>query len=201
MRKQKYLLVSLVSAVMMTILLLPAGAAPPQDQGQTPEGPESQDAFVTNRFEDNRRRVADGEASGFIANDHRGNLGSAFSRAVRDPLSYAPAATLGLAGSLDWASSQRYLRQGWLEANPRFTSNGLRNADPVDPAAGYRRIVVREVLPTLAASIAINTFSYWLEQKGMGRLARVLRWTSAGAMTAASVRSFRQWQRNQAGRP
>ena len=122
-------------------------------------------------------------------------------RTLQDPLSYAPAATLGVAGSLDWASSQPYFRQGWLEANPGFTRSGNRNSQPVQPPVGYRRIVVREVLPMLATSMAINTFSYWLEQKGSRRLGRILRWTTCGALTAASARSFGQWHRNRAGRP
>lgn len=125
----------------------------------------------------------------------------AFSRTLRDPLTWAPASTFGVASSLDWASSQRYFRQGWLEANPGFTRSGNRNTAPIDPAAGYRRIAVREVAPMLATSMAINTFSYWLEQKKCRRLGRVLRWTTAGALTAASARSLGQWRRNQAGRP
>ena len=177
----------------MTISLLSAEAASPQAQDQTPEGLVSQDDFSINQFDSGRSM----EAPGSIAKLHAG----AFSRAVRDPLSYAPAGVVGLAGSLDWASSQGYLRQGWLEANPRFTSNGLRNAEPVDTAAGYRRIVVREALPILATSIAINSFSYWMEQKGLGRLGRVLRWASAGTLAAASARSVRQWHRNQSGNP
>ena len=185
----------------MTMSLLSAGATPPQDQGQKPESPEWPDDFSTKQSDTSRWTAADGGAPGYIANDHPGDLASAFARAARDPLTYAPAATLGLAGSLDWTSSQRYLRQGWLEANPRFTSNGQRNAVPIAPAAGYRRIIVREVLPVLATSMAINTFSHWLEQKGQGRLGRILRWTTFGALTAASARSFRQWQRNQVGRP
>ena len=183
----------------MAVALLSAGAAPPE--GQEPKGTAWQDDFTTNQSDSSHWSVANGEASGFIADEHRGNLASAFSRAVRNPLTYMPAATVGLASSLDWASSQRYLRQGWLEANPGFTSSGERNAAPIDPTAGYQRIVVREVLPILATGIAINTFSCWLEQKGLGRVGRVLRWTSAGAMTAASARSFRQWNRNQAARP
>lgn len=185
----------------MTIALLSAGAAPPQGQSQTREGTAGQDDFHTNESNRSGWAVADGGALGYIANDHRGDLGSAFSRAVGNPLSYTPAATLGLAGSLDWMSSQRYLRQGWLEANPRFTSNGERNAEPLAPAAGYQRIVVREVLPMLGTSMAVNTFSYWLEEKGSRRLGQILRWTTWGALTAVSARSFRQWQRNQAGKP
>ena len=185
----------------MTLALLPAGAAPPQGQGQKPGGTGWQDDFSTNQFDSSRLIVANGGAPGDIANDHREYHAGAFSRAVRDPLSYFPAATIGLASSLDWASSQQYLRQGWLEANPGFTSSGNRNAEPIAPAAGYQRIVVREVLPMLATSMAINTFSYWLEQKGSRRLGRILRWTTWGALTAVSARSFHQWQRNQAGMP
>ena len=185
----------------MTMALLSVGAAPPQDQGQDPGGTGGQDDFSANQFDSSRSIVANGDATGFNANDHRGNLSSAFSRAVRNPLTYTPAATVGLASSLDWASSQRYFRQGWLEANPGFTGNGNRNAEPLAPGAGYRRIVVREVIPVLATSMAVNTFSYWLEQKGLRRVGQILRWTTWGALTAASAGSFRQWQRTQAGRP
>jgi len=201
MRKPTYLLVSLATGVMLTLALLSAGAAPPEEQDQSSEVPGGQDGFSANQFDSSRSIVANQEASGFIANDHPANLASAFSQAVRNPLTYTPAATVGMASSLDWASSQRYFRQGWLETNPGFTGTGNRYDVPLAAGAGYRRIVVREVVPVLAASLAVNTFSYWLEQKGLGRVARVLRWTSAGAMTAASTRSFRQWNRNQAGRP
>ena len=201
MKRPKYLLVSLLTGLIMTLTLLSAGAAPPQEQDPNPEVTGAKDDFSANQFDSSRTIVANGESSGFIANDQRGNLASAFSQALKDPLSYAPAGTIGLAGSLDWASSQRYFRQGWLEANPRFTTSGGRNAEPIDPAAGYQRIVVREVLPMLATSMAVNTFSHWLEQKGSRRLGRILRWASWGALTAVSARSFSQWHRNQAGMP
>lgn len=185
----------------MTMAILSAGAAPPDGQEAKPEGTAWQDDFSTNPSDSSHSIVADSGARGYIANGRGGSLADAFSRALRNPLSYAPAATLGLAGSLDWASSQSYLRQGWLEANPRFTSSGGRNAEPIGPAAGYQRIVVREVLPMLGTSMAVNTFSYWLEEKGSRRLGQILRWTTLGALTAVSARSFRQWQRNQAGKP
>ena len=185
----------------MTVALLSAGAAPPEEPGQTPGGTRSQDNININQVDGSRGTVANGGAAEFIVNGRRGDLTTAFFRAVRNTMSYAPAATLGLAGSLDWASSQRYFGQGWLEANPGFTSSGNRNAEPIAPGAGYRRIAVREVLPMLATGMAINTFSYWLEQKGQRRLGRILRWTSWGALTAVSARSFRQWHRNQAGMP
>jgi len=124
-----------------------------------------------------------------------------FSRALRDPLSYGPTTTVALAGCLDWASTQRYFQQGWFEANPRYTRSGQRNAEPIDAAAGYRRIVFREVLPVLAISVGVNTFSYWLERKTSRWVGRALRWSAAGALASASASSFRQWRRNHTGMP
>src|SRR3990172_3485419 len=133
MRKPTYLLVSLATGVMLTLALLSAGAAPPEEQDQSSEVPGGQDGFSANQFDSSRSIVANQEASGFIANDHPANLASAFSQAVRNPLTYTPAATVGIASSLDWASSQRYFRQGWLEANPGFTGTGNRYAEPLAP--------------------------------------------------------------------
>lgn len=126
---------------------------------------------------------------------------SDLSRALRDPLSYAPAAAVGVAGSLDWASSQRYLQQGWLESNPRYTRSGNTKAEPIDAAAGYHRIVFREALPVFAISVGINTFSYWVEHRTSRWFGRALRWAAAGALTSATTPVFRQWRRNEAGRP
>ena len=176
MRWPKYLLVSLLTGIIMTTPPLIAGAAPPEAESQNLEGRGEQTDLST-------------------------SLATAFSPAARNPLTYAPAALVGVASSLDWASSQRYFRQGWFESNPGFSVSGNRNAEPLSPGAGYRRLVVHEVLPVLATSIAVNTFSYWLEQKGLRRVGRILRWTTGGALTAVSARSFRQWQRNLAGTP
>jgi len=126
---------------------------------------------------------------------------SDFLHALRDPLSYGPPAVVGLAGYLDWSSSQRYFEQGWVEANARYTQSGKRNAKPIDAAAGYRRIALREVLPALGISVGVNTFSYWLERRTCTWVGRVLRWSAATILISGTVPSFRQWRRNRNGTP
>lgn len=201
MKQSKQLLVSLAVATIMGMVVLPGRAAQGEDPNNEQERSEQPEHLVASRADGLPSTPAYGQAWVDVDSNRREPSSSPVFRALQNPLTYIPAATVGVASSLDWASSQRYLRQGWLEANPSFTNNGQSNSTPVDPAAGYRRIVTREIVPVLATSIAINAFSYWLERKGLGQLGKVLRWTSAGALTASSIRSFRQWNRNQTGRP
>jgi hypothetical protein len=107
---------------------------------------------------------------------------------------------------LDWASSQPLFRLGFLEANPRFTRNGLPDDIAMDYRSGNRRILI-DGLQTVGMSAINNLVERIFERSLIGRhpthkkLIRSLGWVER--ISYASFMSyhlseghFRQWQEN-----
>jgi hypothetical protein len=131
-----------------------------------------------------------------------------FSRSIiLDPTTYAPALTLYEAARLDWASSQVFFRNGFVELNGRFTVSGRPGDAPVSYRVGHRRIV-GDAFTIMQGSVAHNVTAQVIERLLIARyprhrkLVRVMGWVER--VSFASIRSyhlsaghFRQWQANE----
>jgi hypothetical protein len=129
-----------------------------------------------------------------------------FARVVFDPTTYGPAITSYTAERLDWHSSQVFFQHGYLEHNPQFTVSGFADDVPVGYAAG-KRIILRNSLEDLAASLTNNVAAAIIERTFIGRhprrekLIRTIGWIERISFAVAlasgeSAKHFRQWRDN-----
>ncbi len=123
-----------------------------------------------------------------------------------DPTTYAPAVLNYTAMRLDWASSQPFFRNGYVEDNPRFTRTGLTHDVPISYGAGNRRILndALLVVPTsLANNAAIRITERMLTDRfpSQRTLIRTLSWIERVSVASylsyrLSAAHFRQWRAN-----
>jgi hypothetical protein len=124
-----------------------------------------------------------------------------------DPTTYAPAVSSYASARLDWDSSQPLLRNGFLEANPRFTISGRPQDAAISYEAGKGRIlgdafVVLELsaLNNLIERVALQTLSqrYPEHRKLIRRVGFIERIAVASLMSyQLSEAHLRQWRANQ----
>jgi hypothetical protein len=126
---------------------------------------------------------------------------------VLDPTTYAPATVLYGSMLLDWKSSQPFFAHGFVEANPRYTRNGLPYDVPISYEAGKRQIL-KDSLVTLPGMIANNAISHLMERtlirshpehRKLFRVLGVIQRVSLSAFISyrLSAGHFQQWQKNQ----
>jgi hypothetical protein len=90
---------------------------------------------------------------------------------ILDPTTYAPALTLYEAARLDWASSQVFFRNGFVELNGRFTVSGRPGDAPVSYRVGHRRIV-GDAFTIMQGSVAHNVTAQVIERLLIARYPR-----------------------------
>ena len=92
---------------------------------------------------------------------------SAFADVVKgvffDPTTYAPAVVSYDATMRDWNTSQPFFRNGYVEANSRFTLTGRANDRPLSYIAG-RNQIMKDTLTTFGVSVVQNTTSRIVER-------------------------------------
>ena len=137
----------------------------------------------------------------------RSILASTVKSTLLDPTTYAPATVLYGSMLLDWKSSQPLFARGYVEANPRFTRNGLPYDVPLSYAAGKRQIL-KDSLIIVPGMIANNALSHLMERRLIEshpehrtvlRVLGVIQRVSLSAFISyrLSAGHFGQWQRNQ----
>lgn len=125
---------------------------------------------------------------------------------VLDPTTFAPAGITYAALRLDWRSSQVFFRNGYVEANPRYTTSGLSNDWPVSYREGNRRIA-KDALWIVQMSAANNAMSRVMERVLIQahpehrKLLRTLGWIERTAFASywasrLSAAHFAKWQEN-----
>lgn len=123
-----------------------------------------------------------------------------------DPTTYAPAIIAYDGTVRDWTTSQVFFRNGFLEANGRFTISGLPYDAPLSYSDGHRRILI-DAMTTLEMSVVNNFTGRVLERMlierhpGHRKLVRTLGWIerisfSVGMSYVMSVEHYRQAQDN-----
>jgi hypothetical protein len=134
-------------------------------------------------------------------------LGSTVKATLLDPTTYAPSAVLYSSMFLDWKSSQPFFANGFVEANPRYTTTGLAHSEPLSYGAGTRQIL-KDSLVVLPGMIANNALSHLMERRlieshpehrKLLRVLGVVQRVSLSALISYRLSSghFQQWQKNQ----
>lgn len=125
---------------------------------------------------------------------------------VLDPTTYAPTVLSWFSKKLDWDSSQIFFRNGYVEANPDFTVNGLPYDKPISHSTGNVRII-KISLPVLSLSV-LNNFAISMPERILIRrhpshkkLIKSISWIDKIAMASYfsykySQPNFSQWQTN-----
>jgi len=124
-----------------------------------------------------------------------------------DPTTYAPAIISYEATKLDWDTSQVFFRNGFVEANPRFTMDGTPNSAPMAYGRGDRKIMM-DTLQILGGSMANNFIERSMESVLMERypdhpkLVKTIGWIERSVFASywsyrLSATHFRQWKWNE----
>lgn len=87
---------------------------------------------------------------------------------VFDPTTYAPAIIAYDGTMRDWNTSQPFFRNGFVEANQRYTVSGLPYDTPLSYSDGHRRILL-DALTTLEVSVVNNAAARVFERVLMER--------------------------------
>ena len=126
---------------------------------------------------------------------------------LRDPTTYVPAGLLYTSMRLDWASSQPFFQNGFLEDNARYTVSGLPKDRPLTYGEGNTKIL-KDSLAVLPASFVNNALTHMIERRLSDRypehrkLWKTLSWVERVAFASyvsyrLSAPHFRQWQKNE----
>ena len=86
-----------------------------------------------------------------------------FKGVVFDPTTYAPALISSDATMRDWNTSQPFFRNGYVEANARFTLSGRPNDTAVSYTMGQNQIL-KDALETFGVSAVQNLSSRLVER-------------------------------------
>jgi hypothetical protein len=147
-------------------------------------------------------------SSAVFAQDEKPSGTAAVAKQVlADPTTYVPAVLTYGALQLDWNSSQRFFKNGFVEDNARYTQSGLPHDRAMSYGAGNAKLV-GDSLAILPASIANNALNRFI-QRGLTerspehrRLWSTLAWIERAAF--ASYSSYvvagphlEQWRKNQ----
>lgn len=138
--------------------------------------------------------------------DRTAVIGDTLRQLASDPTTYAPGVLRYTAMRLDWASSQPFFRNGYVEDNPRFTRTGLTHDAPISYGSGNRRILADALLivPTsLANNAAVRITERMLTERYPSRrtLIRTLSWIERVSVASylsyrVSAVHFHQWRAN-----
>jgi hypothetical protein len=137
----------------------------------------------------------------------RGYLGDVTKRLFLDPTTYAPAVIFFPSQYLDWASSQPFFKNGYMERNYDFTVTGRSNDVPVSFGAGNRKIV-RNTMINLSTSVVHNLAENMFERQLIEKypehrkVIRTLGWVERIAVSgylaySTSAPHYRQWRENE----
>jgi hypothetical protein len=157
------------------------------------------------RDRDRRRDAA--VVSSICPREDPGFVGDITKRLFLDPTTYAPAVIFFPSQYLDWASSQPFFRNGYMERNYDFTVSGRANDVPVSFGAGNRKIV-RNTLVNFSTSVLHNAAENIFERELIERyperrkLIRTLGWIERVAVSGylayyTSAPHYRQWRENE----
>jgi hypothetical protein len=124
-----------------------------------------------------------------------------------DPTTYAPAIISYEATKLDWDTSQVFFRNGFVEANARFTIDGQPYSTPVSYGRGDHKILM-DTLGILGGSMANNFVERSMEQVLLERypdhpkLVKAIGWIERSVFASywsyrLSAEHFRQWKWNE----
>jgi hypothetical protein len=138
--------------------------------------------------------------------DRTAVIGDTLRQLASDPTTYAPGVLRYTAMRLDWASSQPFFRNGYVEDNPRFTRTGLTHDAPISYGAGNRRILT-DALLVIPTSLANNAAARFTERvladrfPSRRKLIRTLSWIERVSVASylscrLSAVHFRQWRAN-----